>query len=375
MRARLLLFSLTGYEEVKKRGAMIADVTRTRYMPPWHAAHGFGEFAGERRLTDRQIAMIGEWVREGMPQGDPAKMPALPHFAEGWELGKPDLVVKMSKAFPIPASGADIYRNFVLPLQLTEDKWVRALDFHPGTRSVVHHVLFSYDATGVLRVRDGFDGKPGFSAMAGSGTRKSGSLGAWVVGQTPSALPEGLASPLPKGSDLILQEHFHLTGKAEAEKSTVGIYFASRAPERKLMAIQAPPSFGVGTHLDIPAGEKAYTIRGSFVLPVDVKAWAVGGHAHYLAKEMKAVAIEPKGTRVPLLWIPDWDFAWQERYQFKNPLLLPKGTRLEASITYDNTADNPHQPSHPPKEVRWGEDLDGRDGEHVFAGDRDSQGR
>ncbi len=350
-------FSLITYEDVKKRGALIATVTRSRYMPPWHAAHGFGEFAGERRLTDEQIALIGTWVKEGMPQGDPAKLPALPKFVAGWHLGKPDLIVTMPKGFSIPASGPDIYRNFVVPLNLTEDKWVRAIEFHPGTRSVVHHSLFAYDATGTLRKRDGQDGQPGFNGMDGgrSRTRNGGSLGGWAVGQTPVPLSDGLAYPLPKGSDLVLQEHFHLTGKAEVEQSTVGIYFADKAPERKLMAIQVPAVFGLGAHIDIPAGAKAYTIHDSYVVPVDVTAWAAGAHAHYLCKDMKMVATKPDGTVVPLLWIPDWDFAWQDRYPYKESFVLPKGTRIDVTLVYDNTADNPHQPSNPPKEVWWGE--------------------
>ncbi len=348
-------FSLTSYQDVKKRGALIAAVTKSRYMPPWHAAPGFGEFAGERRLTDQQIALIGEWVKEGAPQGDPSQTPALPHFVEGWHLGKPDLIVTMPKGFPIPASGPDIYRNFVVPLNLTEDKWVRAVEFHPGTRSVVHHTLFTYDASGTLRKGDGADGKPGFSGMDGGRSSNSGSLGGWAVGATPVPLADGLAYALPKGSDLVLQEHFHLTGKAETEQSTVGIYFASKAPERRLMGIQVPSIFGLGAHLDIPPGEKAYTIRGSFVVPVDVKAWSIGAHAHYLGKDMKAVATKPDRTKVPLLWIRDWDFAWQDRYPYKEPFVLPKGTRIDVTLIYDNSADNPHQPSNPPKRVWWGE--------------------
>jgi mono/diheme cytochrome c family protein len=348
-------FSLTSYADAKKRGALIAAVTKSRYMPPWHAAPKFGEFAGERRLTDEQIALIGEWVKQGMPQGEVSKAPPLPKFVEGWHLGKPDLVVAMPKGFALPASGPDIYRNFVVPLNLPEDKWVRAVEFHPGTRSVVHHCLFSYDATGELRKRDGADGKPGFSGMDGGRSRNGGSLGGWAVGATPVPLADGLALPLPKGSDLVLQEHFHLTGKPEVEQSTVGIYFAEKAPERRLMGIQVPAIFGVGAHLNIPAGEKAYTIRDSFTLPVEVKAWGMGAHAHYLAKDMKAIATKPNGSTVPLLWIPDWDFAWQDRYPYRKPFVLPKGTRIDVTLVYDNSAENPHQPSNPPKRVWWGE--------------------
>ena len=363
-------FALLSYADVKKRGALIAAVTQSRYMPPWHAAHGYGEFLDERRLTEEQIAAIAAWVKSGMPEGDPRKLPALPAFTEGWQLGKPDLIVSMPKGFALPASGPDIYRNFVIPLNLAEDKWVRAVEYHPGKRAVVHHCLFSYDATGSLRKRDGADGKPGFGGMGaggvgvrplsargagGSGMPPSGSLGGWAVGATPVPLQDGLAFPLPKGSDLVLQEHFHLTGKPETEVSTVGIYFASKPPERTLLGVQVPAVFGVGSGLHIPAGAKDYMIRDSMTLPVDLRVYAAGAHAHYLAKNMKMFATLPDGRTQPLLWIPDWDFAWQDRYRLKDPIVLPRGTRISVEIGYDNSSANPHQPSHPPKEVWWGE--------------------
>jgi hypothetical protein len=351
-------FALITYEDVKKRGALIASVTQLRYMPPWHATHGYGEFAGERRLTDAQIAAIGEWVKRGMPEGDPAKMPKLPQFTEGWHLGKPDLILEMPAAFELPASGPDVYRNFVIPTGLTEDKWVRAVEFRPSARKVVHHVLYAYVAGGSLASRDGADGKPGFGGMGTVGLvpgQAGGSLGGWAVGNTPVFLPDGLALPLPKGSDFVLQMHFHLTGKPESERSTIGIYFADKAPEKRIFAAQVPALFGFGSGIDIPAGKRDYTIEDSLTLPVDVMAYSVGAHAHYVAKEMKATATLPDGTIQPLLWIQNWDFNWQDRYNYKKPFLLPKGTRMDVRLVYDNSADNPRNPSNPPKRVLWGE--------------------
>ena len=351
-------FALISYEDVKKRGSLIASVTKSRYMPPWHAAHGFGEFAAERSLTEEQIATIGEWVKAGMPQGDLAKMPKVPQFTEGWHLGKPDLILEMPVGFDLPASGPDVYRNFVIPSGLTEDKWVRAVEFRPSARKVVHHVLYAYAAGGSLAKQNGADGKPGFGGMGTVGIvpgQAGGSLGGWAVGNTPVFLPEGLALPMPKGSDFVLQMHFHLTGKAETEKSTVGIYFADKAPEKRIFAAQAPALFGFGTGLDIQAGKKDYTIEDSLTFPVDVTAYSVGAHAHYVAKDIKATATLPDGTVKPILWIQDWDFNWQDRYNYKQPVMLPKGTRMDVRLVYDNSADNPRNPSHPPKRVEWGE--------------------
>jgi hypothetical protein len=350
-------FSLISYEDVKKRGAMIAAVTQSGYMPPWHAANGYGEFKDERRLTKEQIEAIGQWVRRGMPQGDLSKMPTVPEFPEGWFLGKPDLVLEMPAGYDLPASGPDIYRSFVIPTNLTEDKWIRAIEFRPSARKVVHHVLFAYDTGGTFTKRDGTDGSPGFSSTMApiGGGPKTGGLGGWAVGATPGFLPEGHAVRLPKGSDFILQTHFHLTGKTETERSRVGIYFADRAPERNLIGIDMPPLFGFGAGIHIPAGKSDYVVEDSFTLPVDTRVFGMAPHAHYLAKEIKATATLPDGTTQPMVWIQDWDFNWQDVYAFKTPRLLPKGTRIDVWFRYDNSADNPRNPNHPPQTVLWGE--------------------
>src|ERR1051326_4121369 len=248
-------FALISYDDVKKKEAIVAAVTQSRYMPPWHAEHGYGEFRDERRLTDEQIAKIGEWVKAGMPEGDRAKMPKLPEFTDGWRLGKPDLILAMSAGFDIPATGPDVYRNFIIPTKLTEDKWVRAVEFHPAARKAVHHAIFAYVHSGALASYDGKDGSAGFTGMTGLGLgiglqpdfAPTGALGGWAVGGTPYFLPEGQAVTLAKSTDGVLQMHFHPTGKAETEKSVIGVYFADKAPEKKLLEIDLPALFGFGT--------------------------------------------------------------------------------------------------------------------------------
>lgn len=349
-------FALMSYADVKKRGALIAAVTQSRYMPPWHAAPGYGDFIDVHRLTDEQIAQIKQWVDAGMPEGNPAKLPALPKFTEGWQLGKPDMVLTMTEPFEVPASGPDIYRNFTIPMNIPENKWLKAIEFRPAARKVVHHSLFFLDTSGESRKHDGEGGQPGYNGgLDGTRFAKSGRIGGWAVGANPHFLPEGLALPLLKGSDFVLQLHFHLSGKAEREQSSIGLYFADKAPEKMIAGIQVPAVFGVGSGIDIPAGEKIYTIKDSFTLPVDVEGLGIGAHAHYLAKDMQATATLPDGSTKWLLWIKDWDFSWQDQYQYKDPVKLPKGTRIDVAITYDNSADNPHNPSHPPKRVKWGE--------------------
>jgi hypothetical protein len=373
-------FTLLNYDDVKKRGKLIAAVTKSRLMPPWKAERGDVEFKNERRLTHEQVVAIQRWVADGMPEGDPKRLLPMPKFTEGWQLGQPHLIARMSEAYTVPAGGPDIYRNFVIPLNLTEDKWVRAVDFRPGARSVVHHSLFFLDATGSARKADADDPQPGYSGRMGVGRGNfagllgalggrnqnreavaerqgpaGGSLGGWAVGAQARELPDGLAFFVPKGADLILSTHFHPSGKVEKEISTVGLYFADKPPAKSFAGIQLPPLFGVFEGLDIPAGAKDYSISDSFVLPVDVKAFGVGAHAHYLGKQMKLTATLPGGQVKTLLWISDWDFSWQDQYQFKEFVPLPKGTRLDVKISYDNSAENPRNPANPPVRVRWGE--------------------
>ena len=346
-------FSFLTYDDVRKRGRLIVSVIEDRFMPPWHAETGPLEFLGERRLSEEEIQTISTWVESGMALGDPKAMPPVPDFPVGWQLGEPDLIVRMDEAFEVPAEGPDIYRHFVLPLDLPEDKWVTAIEFRPGARSVVHHCLFFTDTTGRARKADAATPLPGFTRM-GSALRGSGRLGGWAVGGNPRLLPEGLAQRLPKGADLVLQTHFHPSGKVEKEQSTVGLYFTEKAPKQSFAGVQLPPSFGALSGLDIPAGEANHALTDSFVLPVDVKAFAVSAHAHYLGKDMVMTATWPDGETRELLSIPEWDFSWQEQYTYKEMVSLPKGTRLNVTIHYDNSEENPNNPSDPPVRVRWG---------------------
>jgi hypothetical protein len=346
-------FSLMNFEDTRKRGRQIAEVTASRFMPPWHADHGYVEFANERRLSDEQIAVIGAWHQQGMKEGDPAKLPTLPKFTEGWQLGKPDLVVTMPEPFEVSAEGRDIYWNFVLPLNLPEDKWVRAIEFRPKARAVVHHSLFYLDQSGDGRKFDARDPKPGYNGGNRS-NRQFDLVGGWAVGGEPLLLPPELALRFTTNSDLVLQTHFHPNGKIEHETSSVGIYFAKQPPTRKFTTIQLPPAFGRLSGMEIPAGATNYTVRDSFVTPIDLEAFSVTPHAHYLGRTFLLTATLPTGQVKTLLKISDWDFNWQEDCAYKHRIPLPKGTRLDATITYDNSAENPRNPTNPPKRVKWG---------------------
>lgn len=345
-------FSLLNYRDVQKRGKLILSVVEDRYMPPWHVESKHYEFQDHRRLSDEQISLIRRWVKGGMPEGDPSKLPAMPEFTDGWQLGEPDLVVSMKEGYTLYAEGPDIYRNFVIPLNLEEDKWIQAIEFRPGERSVVHHSLFYFDTSGQAQAQDAADPVPGFKRMGRS--VRDGSLGGWAVGGIPKKLPEGLAYFLPKEADLILSTHFHPSGKEETEVSTVGLYFSEEPPNQKFTAIQLPPSFGALAGVRIPPGDSHYTKTDSFVLPVDVKAFSVSSHAHYLGKTMNLSATLPDGSEKELMSIPEWSFSWQEQYRYKDYVFLPAGTRLDGEVVWDNSTENINNPNNPPKMVRWG---------------------
>ena len=351
-------FSLISYDDAARRGASLVEATASRYMPPWHAEPGYGEFVGERWLRDEQIELFRAWVEQGMPRGDPARLPALPSFSDGWALGEPDLVLEMPAAFELPAGGHDVYRNFVLPTGLTEDRWVRAVELRAGARAAAHHALFAYVPQGTFAARDGADGQPGFGGSMAvgfvPGQGNSGSLGGWAVGGRAMALPDGLAFLLPADTDFLLQMHFHPTGDPAQERARVGLYFAAAPPGKAIASLDLPALFGFGAGIDVPAGDGNYVVQDAFTLTADVLVHLAWAHAHYLARDMKVAATLPDGSTTPLLWIRNWDFDWQEMYVYKEPVMLPKGARVEATIRYDNSAGNPRNPHDPPQRVRWG---------------------
>jgi hypothetical protein len=257
----------------------------------------------------------------------------------------------MPEPFAVSAAGPDLYQCFVIPVALARDQYVRALEFRPGNPKLVHHALFFTDLSGGARERDAADPGSGYRCFGVPGFFPSSALGGWSPGSGPMEMPAQTATPFRKGADLVLQIHFHPTGKAELEQSSLALYFSEKPPQRGVADVALS-----SRNIDIPAGEHAYTVRDHFTLPIDVEAVGIIPHAHYICKEMKGWAVLPDGSKKPLLWIKDWDFNWQEQYRYDPPLVLPEGTRLEMQFTYDNSDQNFRNPNHPPKRVLWGAD-------------------
>jgi mono/diheme cytochrome c family protein/peroxiredoxin len=345
-------FPLVSYADVSKRARQLVRVTQSRLMPPWKPEPGFGHFLNERRLTDRERALLAEWAKAGTPEGDPENLPPPPKFAEGWQLGEPDLTVKIEEPFEVPAGGRDVFRNFVIPVDLTEDKLVSVAEFRPGNRRVVHHALFYLDRSGTARKRDAADPGLGYGSFGGPGFIPSGSIGGWAPGGTPQPLRDGMGRRLQKGSDLVLQIHYHPTGKAEIDQSAIGIHFVKQKSQKAVFPVTI-----IDRRLCLPAGAERHRMSGSYTLPFDTTLVVVVPHMHLLGREAKATAKLPDGTVEPLVWIKDWDFNWQDQYHLARPRKFPKGTRFDYEAVYDNSGTNPLNPNSPPREVTWGEET------------------
>lgn len=345
-------FGLLTYEDARRRAALIEQVTQNRYMPPWKPEPGFGEFAGERRLTDAERALIQQWVEEGGPEGDPNDLPAVPQWPGGeWQLGKPDLVVTMPEPYELSASGPDVFRTFVVPIPMAARRYVKGLEVRPGAPPAVHHANIKIDRTRSSRLHDEEEAGPGYDGGSGRNAEfPDGHFLGWTPGQVPYMLPDGRGWRLEPDSDLVLELHMMPTGKREAVQMSVGLFFTDQAPS------WLPFMLRLGSQsIDIPAGEREYFVTDSFVLPVDVEVLGVQPHAHNLAKEVKGFAQLPDGTTKWLLYIKDWDFKWQDVYRYREPFQLPRGTTLSMRYSYDNSAANLRNPNRPPQRVTFGQ--------------------
>src|SRR4051812_17100953 len=346
-------FSLITYDDVRRHAAQIAIVTARRIMPPWKPVAGNGEFQNERRLSDGELSTLQRWIAAGTPEGDPSARPTPPAFADGWQLGTPDLVVRMPEEYRVPADGADVFRTFVLPIPVGAARYVRALEFHPGNARVVHHANLGVDRTRSSRQLDARDAGPGYEgSMERDARYPEGQLLGWTPGQAPHPAPDGTQWRLEPGSDLVVQLHLQPTGKVERVGVSVGFFFTETPPAR------TPAGLRLGSEtIDIPPGVRDYIVTDRYQLPVDVDVFAVQPHAHNLARQMEAEARLPDGTTRSLIAIDDWDFRWQDVYRYAAPLTLPKGTTVSMRYVYDNSEDNPRNPHRPPARVVWGQNT------------------
>jgi len=346
-------FPLLTYEDARKRAAQIATVTRRRYMPPWLPEPGYGVFANQQRLSDAQIQLIENWAATGAGEGAVSDSPRPPKFTPGWQLGPPDLIVKVAKPFSVPADGPDVFWNFLLPAAVGEIRYVKAIEIRPGNARSVHHANLLLDRARSSRRQEKTPGEgfPGMDLTLETETFDPDShFLFWKPGGAPRIEPDGMAWRLDPGNDLVLNVHFHPTGKPELAQPSIGLYFTDKPQSKFPMLVQIERDRA----LNIAPGMRDFVVSDDFRLPLDVDAIAVYPHAHYLGTLLEGYATLPDGSRRWLIRIPRWDINWQAVYRYRQPLFLPKGSVISMRFHYDNSAENPRNPNTPPKRVVGG---------------------
>jgi tetratricopeptide (TPR) repeat protein len=354
-------FPLLTYEDVKKRAPQIATVTRSRYMPPWLPEHGFGDFADERRLSAEEIRMVSDWVAQGAPEGAAggaalagSAAVSAPSAADGQAMGPPHLVIEAQSLFTAPASGPDVYWNFVFRPDIDKTRYVKSIDIRPGDRRLVHHANLIVDRMAAAHLQETAPGQgfPGMDlAIMRSPFDPDGDFLFWKPGAAPHVEPDGFAWRLDPGNELVLNVHLHPIGKAEEVRPSIALYFTDKPQTRFPLLVQLEND----NALNIPAGVRDFPVADDFRLPMDADILAVYPHAHYLGKLLEAYATLPGGARKWLVRIPDWDPNWQAVYYYREPVFLPKGSVISMRYHYDNSAANVRNPNHPPRRVKGGD--------------------
>lgn len=349
-------FTLLSYEDVKKHATQIAAVTKRRFMPPWLPEPGHGKFEEERRLTDKQIQLIQDWVKHGALPGKPSDAPVPPHFSSEWALGTPDMILHVSQPYHLGPDGPEIFWNFVIPVPVTATRWVKAMEVRPGNAKVFHHANVIVDRSGSALRKESKPGAgfPGMDLTVEEDTfDPDGHFLSWKPGSQPVVEPDGLAWRAEPGMDLVLNVHLKRSGKEETVDPVIGLYFTDKPQTKFPMLVQLEHDGA----LDIPPGDNDFLATDEFHIPMDLQVLAVYPHAHYLATLMEAYATLPDGSRKWLVRIPRWDLNWQGVFRLKEPLILPKGTVVSMSYHYDNSAANPLNPNRPPKRVVGGNEA------------------
>jgi peroxiredoxin len=360
-------FSLMTYKQALTWGSDIKEYTQARKMPPWKPVEGL-TFHNERKLSDAELKTLASWVDGDMAEGDPKDAPKTKTFTDGWQLGKPDLVLTVPEVMTVGAGGKDLFRCFVMPTGLKEEKYVVAVEVRPGNKRIVHHSLNFFDTSGQARKLqqkekdrtkkpDEQDLGPGYSVAMGIGfiprSGANGGIGGWAPGQRARYLPEGYGYRLPAGSDFILQLHYHRNGRLEKDRTRVGLYFARRKDMKPYKNAVIP-----GRFLVIPAGVEKFKVNGTIECEEDGELRSIMPHMHMLGKEIKVTMTPPGGKAQTLISITDWDYNWQETYFLEKSIKVTKGTKFRVDAVYDNSAKNPNNPFNPPQWVRLGEQTD-----------------
>jgi mono/diheme cytochrome c family protein len=346
--------SFTSYNEVRPWAKAIKAAVVSKKMPPWFADPHFGKFSNDRALSQDEMNTLVAWTDSGAKEGNPKDAPRPREWVEGWEIGKPDQVLQMPVAVDIPSSGVVEYMYVVIPTNFTEDKWIQAAEARPEARTAMHHVIAFIRPPGSSWMIDAQPGVPFIPgrqrAQVNAQDQTPGEL---LVGYAPGLPPTeckpGEAKLMKAGADIVLQLHYTPNGKAASDRSKIGLIFAKKPPQRRVMTMNAMNFF-----LNIPAGDPNYEAHSRATMIEDVELVSMMPHMHLRGKDFLYKAVYPTGETQTLLSVPHYDFNWQLSYVLTDALLLPKGTRIECTAHFDNSPNNAANPD-PTKVVKWGD--------------------
>jgi hypothetical protein len=370
--------SLLSYDAVRPWARAIKTRVQAGEMPPWPPDSRGGEFANERRLSEREIDTLVRWVDAGAPQGN-GSAPTPPAFIEGWSarMGRPPDLVIDAPVFDLPATGLIPEFKVWSPQPFGKDRFVEAIELRPTNRSVVHHASV-FRASLPKGASVGTSALwPGGPALPGVPLTRNGvplpeaqlpSFGTPLVFYVPAGgflnLPKGVVKRIT-GTEY-LQWTFHLvtTGKPERASARLGVWFSRAEPERELLTWTVTDQIVVNGRTvgrdargplfpNIPAGAADYTVLGTMRVTEPVTLYALWPHMHYRGRDITFSVQDAKGVERTLLSIPRYRFAWQFTYALARPLKIAAGSTLKVVAHYDNSALNDDNPD-PREEVIWG---------------------
>ncbi len=349
--------SFLTYKSTRPFAKAIKEAAAARRMPPWHADPHYGKFSNDKSMSQAEIDTLTAWADSGAKEGSPKDAPSPVSFLDGWNIGKPDLVLEMPKPFTVPAQGTIEYTYYIIPAGNKEDVWVERAEVRPGNRAVLHHVIAFIRPPGSRWLKDAKPGQPFVPPITvnarGQEQRESAFGGQWLTayapGMPPQILAAGKARLLPAGSDIVMQMHYTANGKEQTDASKIGIIYAKQAPKEQVLTLAVQNG-----RFEIPAHDANHEVKAEIVLQEDAKLSSLMPHMHLRGKDFLYRATYPSGESEVLLSVPRYDFAWQLIYVPAGEKLLPKGTKLQAIAHFDNSANNKANPDAT-KPVRFGE--------------------
>ena len=322
--------SLLTYNEARPWAKSIREKVANRDMPPWHADPRYGEWRNDRRISQEAINTILAWVNTGAKEGDPKDLPAMPEYTPGWRIGKPDQTFSAPEQ-SVPAEGVVDYQYLTVPTNFKEDRWVTSAEIRSSAHAVVHHVIV-------------------FVQEPGATSRLQGRLlVGFAPGEDPAVFRAGFGRKIPAGSSLLFQIHYTPNGTPMKDTTTVGLIYAKTPVEHTVVTRPV-----LQTAFEIPAGHPNYEVKSSFTFNESAQLYSFMPHMHLRGKDFEYKAVFPDGTSKILLSVPRYDFSWQTYYVLKEPIAVPKGTRIECVAHFDNSTNNKYNPD-PTKAVKWGD--------------------